>query len=181
MSPISERIAMYFSPPLFPVHLSEVPARTYFHDAPDEPWTIGGATLRSDPILHPGSTVGYRIEADGATLAYLTDHEPALGGELQRPLEWISGTRLAAGADLLVHDCQYTDVEYASRVGFGHTSTSDFARFAELTGAGRVLMYHHDPMHSDDDLDAMRDAVLEGWPGDDERVLVAAEGLALEV
>jgi len=181
VSPVSERIAMYFSPPLFPVHLSEVPARPIFHDAPTGPWTIGGATLWSDPILHPGSTVGYRIEGDGVALAYLTDHEPALGADLDVPREWISGTRLATGADVLIHDCQYTDEEYADRIGFGHSSTSQLARFAELTEVDRVMMYHHDPMHTDDQLDVMRDRVLERWGGRPERVQLASEGLTLQV
>jgi len=80
---LDERIATYFSPPLFPIHLSEVPARCTFSDAPEGGWQVGGATIRSDAIQHPGATVGYRIEADGKVLTYLTDHEPALGVDLR--------------------------------------------------------------------------------------------------
>jgi phosphoribosyl 1,2-cyclic phosphodiesterase len=74
---LEERIATYFSPPLFPVHLSEVPAMITFHDAAESRWTIGGADLTSSAILHPGPTVGYRIEEAGRVLTYLTDHELA--------------------------------------------------------------------------------------------------------
>jgi phosphoribosyl 1,2-cyclic phosphodiesterase len=179
---LDERLATYFSPPLFPVHLSEVPARTVFHDAPDGAWTIGDATVSSTPIRHPGATVGYRIDADGATLAYLTDHEPAFGGDgaLDLPAEWISGSAIAAGADLLFHDSQYTDEEYAGRIGFGHSSTSHVARFADLTDVDRLVMFHHDPMHPDQQLDAMREEVLSRWPVEPGRVTLAAEGLTLD-
>ena len=178
---LDERIATYFSPPLFPVHLSEVPATTVFHDAPEGEWTIGGATVWSQPIQHPGSTVGYRIEADGGVLAYLTDHEPALGSDLATPPEWISGYGTAAGADVLIHDCQYTDEEYTTRIGFGHTSTDQLARFAEMAKVDRLVLYHHDPMHTDAELDRIREQVVDRWGVDGGRVQLAAEGLTLEV
>ncbi len=179
---LDERIATYFSPPLFPIHLSEVPARCAFHDVPDGEWRIGGATLRSDPIEHPGATVGYRIEADGKVLTYLTDHEPALGTDLEATtLEWISGMSLASGADVLIHDCQYTQEEYESRFGFGHSSAEHVAVFARKASVGRMVLFHHDPMHTDAELDAIRDDVIERWHVDAERCLVAAEGADLAV
>ena len=177
---LDERIATYFSPPLFPIHLSEVPATCTFHDAPAGQWSVGGATLWSDPIQHPGATVGYRIEAEGKVLTYLTDHEPALGMDLETaPLEWISGSALAFKADMLVHDCQYTQEEYESRFGFGHSSTEHVAQFAEKTEAGRVVLFHHDPMHTDAQLESIRDTVIERWNVEPERCVLAAEGSEL--
>ena len=177
---LDERIATYFSPPLFPLHLSEVPARCTFHDAPDGAWRIGGATVRSDPIQHPGATVGYRIEADGQVLSYLTDHEPALGADLTAtPLDWISGAALAFEADVLIHDCQYTAEEYETRVGFGHSSVEHVAVFADKTRADRLILFHHDPMHADEDLDAIRSAVIARWGVNADRCVVAAEGAEL--
>lgn len=182
MASLDERIATYFSPPLFPVHLSQVPAHVVFHDAPVAPWMIGGARIGSTPILHPGPTVGYRIEADGRSLAYLTDHEPGLGMDLERVGgEWISGRGLAAGADLLIHDCQYDEDEYPSHVGWGHTSTSQLAVFARKAAAERLLLFHHDPMHSDDQLDVMTARVRELWGVDEARCSAAAEGMQLDV
>jgi ribonuclease BN (tRNA processing enzyme) len=179
---LDDRVATYFSPPLFPLHLSEVPARCTFHDAPDDGWTIGGARLRSEQIMHAGSTVGYRIEADGAVLTYLTDHEPALGIDLERtPSEWISGSALASGADVLIHDCQYTPQEYATRFGFGHSSSEHVAVFAERSGVDRLILFHHDPMHTDEDLEAIRDDVLERWPVEPDRCRLASEGAELAV
>ena len=93
---LEERIATYFSPPLFPVHLSEVPATIEYHDASESEWQIDGARFSSNAIIHPGPTVGYRIESKGRVLAYLTDHEPALGADLDRDRsEWISGFAIA--------------------------------------------------------------------------------------
>jgi phosphoribosyl 1,2-cyclic phosphodiesterase len=182
MASLEERIATYFSPPLFPVHLSQVPAHVVFHDAPVEPWTIGGARIASTPILHPGPTVGYRIDADGRSLAYLTDHEPGLGMDLERVAdEWISGRGLAAGADLLIHDCQYDEHEYPSHIGWGHTSTSQLAVFARKAAAERLLLFHHDPMHGDDQLDVMTARVRELWGVNETRCAAAAEGMQLDV
>lgn len=179
---LRDRIAMYFSPPLFPVYLPDVLARVVFHDAPEGEWTLGKATITSHQIAHAGSTVGYRIEDDGRTLAYLTDHEPALGGDLsEMPEEWISGFEIARDADVLIHDCQYTPEEYADRVGFGHSSTDHVAVFAERAGVDRVILFHHDPMHTDDELDTIRGRVIDLLGVDGDRVALAADGMTLEV
>ncbi len=179
---LDERIATYFSPPLFPVHLSEVPARVSFHDTPREPWAIGSVQLVSKPILHPGATVGYRLEHRGRALAYITDHEPGLGADLLAVgTEWISGFALAHRADLLVHDCQYTDDEYVHHVGWGHSSVSHVAAFARRAEVDRLMLFHHHPGHDDAGLDAMRGSVLAAWPVAADRCTVAAEGAELEV
>jgi ribonuclease BN (tRNA processing enzyme) len=178
--PLSDRIAQYLSPPLFPVRLAEVPARVHLHDAPEEPWRLGSATVRSAAIVHRGPTVGYRIEEDGKVLAYLTDHEPALAIDLaSADPAWVSGSEIAADADVLIHDCQYTEEEYPGRAGFGHSSTEHVAEFARLAGARRVLLFHHDPNHTDDELEALCDRVRELWDGGD--VDLAREGDEIEI
>jgi phosphoribosyl 1,2-cyclic phosphodiesterase len=182
VTPLQERIATYFSPPLFPVHLNDVPATVICHDAPRDPWTIGPVTVCAEPILHPGPTVGYRLEERGRVLAYITDHEPSLGADLENlPAEWISGAGLAYGADLLIHDCQYTEEEYRSRVGWGHPSVEHVATFAMKTKVDRLLLFHHDPAHSDVDVDAIvaRARSLVGVDGD--RCDGAREGAELVV
>lgn len=178
--PLSDRIAQYLSPPLFPVRLADVPARIRLHDAPEEPWSLGTATMRAASIIHRGPTVGYRIEERGRVLAYLTDHEPARTAELSSvPPEWVSGYAIAAGADVLIHDCQYTDDEYPSRAGFGHSSARHVADFARLAGVGRLLLFHHDPNHDDQELESLRDRVRDLWDGGD--VELAREGDELEL
>ena len=120
---LRERLTRYLSPPLFPVRLRELPCRLVLHDVPLEGFEIGPFRVSAALVCHPGPTVGYRIAADGATLAYLPDHEPALGlGRMPAAPDWISGFALAAGADVLIHDAQYSAAEYVDHVGWGHSA-----------------------------------------------------------
>jgi ribonuclease BN (tRNA processing enzyme) len=177
---LSDRIAQYLSPPLFPVRLAEIPARLELHDAPEESWALGSATVSARPIIHQGPTVGYRIEEDGKALAYLTDHEPALAADLTSvPAEWVSGYAIAAGADVLIHDCQYTEAEYPDRAGFGHSSTQHVASFAKIAGARRLILFHHDPNHTDQELELLCDRVRELWHGG--TVELAREGEVIDL
>ncbi len=179
---LAERVALYFSPPLFPVHLTETPARIEFHDASENEWDLVGAHVVSHAIIHPGPTVGYRIEEEDRALTYLTDHEPALGASLEEDAtEWISGFALAHRADVLIHDCQYTPEEYEHRLGFGHSTTEHVAVLAQRAEIRSLLLYHHDPMHSDAQLESMRADVLERWGVSEERCTLAAEGMTFEL
>jgi phosphoribosyl 1,2-cyclic phosphodiesterase len=179
---LASRIARYLSPPLFPVALAEVPGRLTFHDVPDDQWAIGSVSLRAEPISHPGPTVGYRLEEDGRSLAYLPDHEPALAGQLgSRPPEWVSGFSLAEHVDVLVHDAQFTELEYEARVGWGHSSVAHAVQFARLAQVGRLLLFHHDPTHSDTDLDRIAEHARELWGDDGAQPQLAFEGLHLDL
>jgi phosphoribosyl 1,2-cyclic phosphodiesterase len=150
------RLSRYFSPPLFPVRLRELPCRLALHDTPGGEFAIGGFTIRADLVCHPGTTVGYRISDGVASIAYIPDHEPALGaGEFPASATWTSGLELAAGVDLLIHDAQYTESEYACRVGWGHSSIPHALDFAALAGVRRLVTFHHDPSHDDTTLDRL--------------------------
>ena len=180
VQPLSERIAMYLSPPLFPVHLDDVPAQLTFHDAPSEPVTIGSATIRSGLVQHQGPTVGYRIEERGHSLVYLPDHEPSLGTELRSlPSEWMSGYDIARNADVLLHDAQYRNHEYGAHVGWGHSGVADAMEFADKSGVRKLVLFHHDPYHTDDELE---DVLLEAqtiWSSAEDRVCLASEGMTI--
>lgn len=179
---LRHRLTRYLSPPLFPVALRELPCRLELHDVPlGVAFDLPGATVEAALVCHPGPTVGYRITSleDGSSLAYLSDHEPALGATAfpgPGAPSWTSGAALAAGVDLLVHDAQYTDAEYADRVGWGHSTLADAIAFADLVGAGRLVAYHHDPVHDDGFLDSFLDARR----ADGSAVIAAAEGLTLD-
>jgi phosphoribosyl 1,2-cyclic phosphodiesterase len=150
------RLSRYLSPPLFPVRLRDLASRLELHNAPEEPTWIGGLEVLSAAIIHPGSTVGYRIRDGDVAMAYLPDHEPALGvGRFPGPPDWTSGHDLAAGVDLLVHDAQYFSDERGYRIGWGHSSAVETGRFAELAGAKRLSCFHHDPSHDDATLDRL--------------------------
>jgi phosphoribosyl 1,2-cyclic phosphodiesterase len=179
---LEERITRYFSPPLFPVLLSDAPSQLQFHDTPDGVWEIGSARLLATPVLHQGPTVGYRVEGDGRHLAYIPDHDPALGGRLKgRPREWLSGYSVAQRADLLIHDAQYTEDEYADRLGWGHSSIDAAVAYGHMVDAARMLLFHHDPLHSDSDLDALGEYARGLWEGDGASPELAREGMEIAV
>jgi phosphoribosyl 1,2-cyclic phosphodiesterase len=178
---LSARLQRYLSPPLFPVNVRELAANLHFHELPADSIEIAEFSIRAQLIIHPNPTVGYRIQCAHAAVTYLPDHEPALGARTF-PLEkeWTSGYKLAEGSDMLIHDTQYTEQEYQTRVGFGHSSFQHAFEFARLTNVKHFVPFHHDPTHNDDDLDRMfKEAVTELKPA--YAVTPSREGLSLEV
>ena len=177
---LEDRIATYLSPPLFPVRLADIPARLTFHDSPEDEVSIGSATVRAAKVTHQGPTVGYRIEEAGRALVYLPDHEPSLGVHLRdQPSAWMSGYDVARGADVLFHDAQYGDDEYPHHVGWGHSCIEHALAFARKADVGRVVLFHHDPYHNDDELEALLAEARRQWGGSEERVTLAHEGLTV--
>lgn len=179
---LEERIARYLSPPLFPVQLSDIPAQITFHDAPDEQWEIGSARLLAQPVSHPGPTLGYRLSEGNRSFAYIPDHEPAFGIDLSTlPPEWTSGYALAEDVDVLLHDSQYGEVEYSAKVGWGHSSVEQAVTFARVSKARRLVLFHHDPDHSDEDLELLLSRAERLWGDEGEPPLLAYEGMELEL
>ena len=161
---LEDRIARYISAPLSPVEVRELPCSVAFRDTPATEWELGGATIRAEAVTHRGPTLGYRITDGDTSVAYISDHEPGLGAPLDSlEPEWISGYDLAHGADLLIHDCQYTDEEYPEHVGWGHSALSDTLTFARRVDARRLLLFHHDPLHTDDFLDELHATARRRW------------------
>jgi phosphoribosyl 1,2-cyclic phosphodiesterase len=179
---LEDRIGAYLSPPLFPVSLAEIPARLTFHDAPEAPWSIGSATVRAVTVAHQGPTLGYRIEEGDRSLAYIPDHEPSLGVDLRSMgADWISGHAVAHQVDLLIHDAQYSEEEYPDHVGWGHSSIEHVVTFAQLAGVKRLLLFHHDPHHTDAELDELCARARQLWPGSDEFLHLGAEGMEIDL
>ena len=182
---LEDRVARYISAPLSPVEVRELPCSVSFRDTPATEWELGGAQIRSEAVTHRGPTLGYRIADGDTTVCYIPDHEPALGASLaQLEPEWISGFDLAREADLLIHDCQYTDEEYPDHVGWGHSAVTDALTFARRVEARRMLLFHHDPLHSDEFLDDFHAAARRRWEtlgGDPALVDMGMEGGQLEV
>ena len=163
---LEHRIGRYLSAPLSPVEVRELPSAPRFESCPAPDWEIGSAVVHAQLVAHRGPTLGYRVVEGSSTLAYLPDHEPALGGPLSGyEDEWISGFSLAAGAGLLIHDGQYSDEAYAGHRGWGHSSVSDALEFAARTGAERTLLFHHDPLRTDAELDELAGEVARTWAG----------------
>ena len=146
------------------MEVRELPCHVSFREAPLTEWQIGPATLRAASVTHRGPTLGYRLTEGDTSVCYIPDHEPALGAHLETDEpEWISGYELAHGSHLLLHDCQYTDEEYPDHVGWGHTRLSDALQFGRRVEAERVMLFHHDPMHTDDFLDAFHGTAVDRW------------------
>ena len=178
---LQERISRSFSPPLFPVDLKTVPARVAFHDVSRERFAIDGVSLVTDLVVHPGPTVGVRVEGATSSLAYLPDHEPALAGGVAKSRDWISGASVAGDVDVLLHDAQYFEEEYEDRIGWGHSSVADAVEFSRAVGARRLLLFHHEPAHGDEDLDRLEAQARSFVGGDEIQATLAREGMVIEL
>jgi phosphoribosyl 1,2-cyclic phosphodiesterase len=182
---LEDRIGRYISAPLSPVEVRELPCSVSFRHTPETEWEIGSARVRAASVTHRGPTLGYRITEGDTSLCYIPDHEPALGSSIEElEPEWISGFDLAHEASLLIHDCQYADSEYPAHVGWGHSGLSDALAFGKRVLAERLLLFHHDPLHSDDRLDAFFGAAIGRWSelgGDPAVIEMAVERREIEL
>jgi len=137
-------------PPFFPVDLDSRPAKVVLHDLENEDFGIGSAKVRARYVPHLGPTLGYRIDANGLSMAYIPDHQ------VPEDRESIADNvlELCDGVDLLIHDAQYTTDELEMKSDWGH-STAEYAVTVALAARARALMlFHHDPSHSDADIDS---------------------------
>jgi CheY-like chemotaxis protein/phosphoribosyl 1,2-cyclic phosphodiesterase len=175
----------------FPVTLAQCGATIRFHDLAEGSFEIGSTRVVAQYLNHPALTLGYRLEADGAVLVYAVDHEPhgrdpagpVPGGagsspvhrEDRRHVAWLSG------ADLVIHDAQYTIAEYPQRINWGHTPAEWAVDYAVAAGAKRLALFHHDPQRDDAAVDRLTEICRErGVPGGLE-VFAAAEEQTLEL
>jgi len=179
---LRERIGLYLSAPLFPVSISDIPARVSFNDTPDHGWEIGPAKVRAANLVHQGCTVGFRVEEDGRSLAYLPDHEPSLGVDLsQLEPDWLSGNVLSTDVDVLLHDAQYSEEEYPHHLGWGHSSIAHVVTYARLVRARKLVLFHHDPLHTDVDLECLMEQAARLWDGPPGSLELAYEGMEIEL
>jgi phosphoribosyl 1,2-cyclic phosphodiesterase len=179
---LADRVSAYMSDPLFPVNVTDVPCHLEYHDAPTAGTTIGSAEVWASPVAHRGPTVGYRFEESGRALVYVPDHEPALGTGLDsEEIAWVSGYGLAAGADVMLHDAQYTDDEYPDHAGWGHSSVSHVVEFAAGAGVRQLVLFHHDPAHTDEELEALRARAVQLWGDRPSPPILGFEGMELDL
>jgi phosphoribosyl 1,2-cyclic phosphodiesterase len=165
--PLRERLGAYLAPPWFPLRFETFPAQIEVHDVEPGSFAVAGLEVQAAWTCHPGPTLAYRLADARGSLAYVSDNEPGRDSD--------AAVALARGAGVLLHDAQYTDEEYATRQGWGHASISDFASFVRATEPREVLMFHHDPSHPDDALEAL-EAVARSACGRDD-VRLAREGM----
>lgn len=173
-------LARAISPPHFPITPSQLRGRWRFAGLEPGSHRIEGFEVLAAEIPHKGGrTFGFAVSDAGARLAYLSDHWPAALGEGVDGFGPYheSALALARGADTLVHDAQYTAAEFAARRNFGHSSAEYAVGLGEVAGARRVVLFHHDPSRTDDQLDAL----VASYAGRTPQVSAAAEGVTLEV
>jgi len=169
----------------FPVKMRDLRSRIHFTELDEGFFRVGGVLVETQFLNHTAPTVAYRMTSDGATIAYATDHEPfwnASGRVSQHPGDE-RHIAFLKGANLVIHDAQYTDAEYRDKVGWGHSSLEYAVDVALAAGVERLVLFHHDPAHDDAMMERMeamaRDHV--GRRGQALEVLAAREGLELEV
>jgi ribonuclease BN (tRNA processing enzyme) len=174
---MAEHFAEFMCPPYFPVTLSALAGDIRFHDLGDEDMVIGDAKVRSRHVPHVGATLGFRIELDGVVIAYVPDHQQPGDGSWsvhENVLE------LCDGADLLIHDAQYTPEEFAKKAHWGHCTVDYALHVARESGVRRLALFHHDPDHHDGMVDELLHRAREtpAASGIDE-ILAAHEGLTI--
>jgi phosphoribosyl 1,2-cyclic phosphodiesterase len=159
--------------PLFPVPPQVFRARMEYrefktgetlHPAPH-------IAVRTATLNHPDGATGYRVEFGGRSLCYLTDTEHVPGAPDRNILALIDG------ADLVIYDSMYTDSEYDTYVGWGHSTWQEGVRLCRAARAKRLAVFHHDPEHDDDMLDGIARELEKQLPGS----VVAKDGLVLQL
>lgn len=174
-SDLRTEIASFIRPPLFPVDLSLLPCEIDFIEMDAGTLMIGSATVRVAPVPHVGPTNGYRIDSGEASVVYIPDHQQPVDGSIEPPQSVID---LCLGADVLIHDAQYDDAEFATKATWGHSTVRYAAEVARRSDVKRLVLFHHDPAH-DDAWIAAAVADAQEWVGPDIEVIAAAEGLTL--
>ncbi len=146
---LKEALHKAVQPPVFPLHMELFRGEVVTIDLGAEDFSVGSAKVMARPILHNGEMLGFRIEADGRSLAYLSDHQ----APLDRRSVPEAVFELCHDVDLLIHDGQYTDDEFAVKTDWGHSTAAYAVHVAAEAGAHRLLLSHHDPAHTDRELD----------------------------
>jgi phosphoribosyl 1,2-cyclic phosphodiesterase len=156
-----------------PFALDDLQADLLIKEVHDGERIIVGDNMSVLPRLlpHPGGVFGYRIQNQGKVVVYATDVNHPLGGLDPRIVE------LAQGADLLIHDAQFTRREKSERSDWGHSSWEEAVLAARQAGVGRLALFHHDPMHTDDELETIERQAQQQFEG----AFLAREGIEIAV
>ena len=170
----------------FPVTIEALGAKIKYHDLVEGVFKVGDITIRSRYLNHPALTLGYRLEADGHSVVYSCDHEPYANPLSTDKLELGDQDRRHAnflrGADLVIHDAQYTESEYAEKVGWGHSTAEYAVDICNAVGVKQLALTHHDPMRDDNAVDQIVDAMRARLGSSGSlHVFGAAEGETIEL
>jgi phosphoribosyl 1,2-cyclic phosphodiesterase len=175
-STIKQRLHDQMLHPNFPVPLQIMQSGLQFYDLEvGEIIAWNGITVETGQLNHPGGSVGYRVNWRGLSIAFITDTEHFPDRLDENVLH------LARQADILIIDATYTDAEYYekdnSKIGWGHSTWQEAVKVAKAAGVKQLILFHHDPSHTDDDLDAIAQEAVLQFPA----TIVAREGLAIDL
>jgi len=174
----------------FPVTLGQLGATLRYHELTEGTFDLGTVQVTARYLNHPGLALGYRLEAGGVVMVYATDHEPhsrhqpesadptqavPIHREDQRHVEFL------AGADLVIHDAQYTLEEYPSKLTWGHSPAELAVDFALAAGVRRLALFHHDPLRNDAAVDQLVETCRQRAAVGKLDVFAAAEGQMIEL
>jgi len=163
--------------PVFPVALDSIGAQIAIHDVAPSEWEIGSFTIRAAKVPHIGPTLGYRVTYDDRSVVYVSDHqEPA-------DPKWFAPDvlDLCEAADVLIHDAQFVDADYAGREHWGHCRIDYAMSLAIAARVSTLVMFHHDPSRSDDELDAIEVEYQRRGAEVGIEVVVAREGMEMTI
>ena len=185
---LQEVLAAQMDYSYFPIALNAFTAKLHYHEVVEGGFSIEEVRIATHYLNHPAVTVGYRLEADGASVVYASDHEPhnrRAGAGLLEAAESGDAAHIEfmRGADLVIHDTQYTAAEYRTKMGWGH-STIEYGVDVAMAGKVKQLaLYHHDPNRTDDAVDQLVSTARErvAAAGDCLSVVGAAEGSVIEL
>jgi phosphoribosyl 1,2-cyclic phosphodiesterase/DNA-binding response OmpR family regulator len=184
---VRDTLAGQMQYPYFPITLDQLGATIRYHELVEGTFQVGDIHVRTQYLNHPALTLGYRLEADGVAVVYACDHEPYTR-QLARGVGELRGhdqrhAAFLAGADLVMHDAQYTASEYASKTGWGHSTVEYAVHVSHAAGVKRLALTHHDPLRDDHTVDHILATVWAdlGHKGSALEVFAAAEGQELEL
>ncbi len=174
-------------PVVFPVSFEELQARVDFQELSEERHAGKGYEVSAMAVRHPGGALGYRFRdgnARGRGLVYVSDNELSAAARYDDPPRWRQRfVAFAQGAAVLVHDTMYTSEEYASFVGWGHSTYEDAVELALEAEVERLVLFHHHPERTDDAVDRCVEScrhLVQSRRGKLE-VVAAAEGMKLTI
>ena len=158
-------------PPWFPVPLEKTASRKRYVDLDGGPLALAGIEIATANLQHPQGVTAFRLKRGERSIVLATDVEMA------EPDKRVALCDLASGADVLIHDAQYTPEQYAERRGWGHSTWYAAVQLAVTAGVGTLVLFHHHPEHTDDELTR----VLEVTRGEFPSTEIAREGLELDL
>jgi phosphoribosyl 1,2-cyclic phosphodiesterase len=171
-------------PAVFPVPLDALSAKLTVQQVEPGEFAVGTFRVQAMRLRHPGTTLGYRLTpaAGGPSMAYVTDNELGPGGHYETPTSWRKDfVAFLGGVELLIHDAMYTPEELEEHRGWGHSTFEEAVALAGDAGVKRLVLFHHEPEHGDEAIDALvaaarRQARTKGLPAE---VVAAQEGMTL--